>query len=55
MLWVGDDDPFINAALTANPGLQVERSTTYPTELDPSIDVVVAAGVPIPDDAAPIP
>ncbi len=55
VLWIGADDPFIGAALAANPGLSIERAATYPTSLDPAIDVVVVAGVSIPADAAPIP
>jgi Mg-chelatase subunit ChlD len=48
VLWVGPDDSFIAAALGASPGLNVTRAETVPAEIDPSIDVVVAAGVAVP-------
>ncbi|MCP4225399.1 MAG: VWA domain-containing protein, partial [Actinomycetia bacterium] len=48
VLWVGPDDPFIAAALGASQGLEVTRAEVVPAEIDPSIDVVVAAGVAVP-------
>ena len=50
VLWVGPDDAFISAALGASQGLEVTRAATMPAEIDPAIDLVIAAGVAVPDD-----
>ncbi len=49
VLWAGPDDSFIAAALAASPGVEVTRAATVPAEIEADIDVVVAAGVSVPD------
>lgn len=49
VLWVGPDDSFIAAALAASPAVEVTRAETVPAEIDADVDVVVAAGVAVPD------
>ena len=50
LLWVGPDNRFIAAALAAVDGVTISRAETFPAEIDPAIDAVVAAGVAVPDD-----
>lgn len=49
VLWVGPDDSFIAAALAASPAVEVTRAEVVPAEIDADVDVVVAAGVAVPD------
>ena len=50
VLWVGPDDAFIDAALSASPGVTFTRASAVPAEIDPSIDAVIASGVRVPDE-----
>lgn len=50
VLWVGQDNPFLAAALGASPGLVVERAEAVPAVIDPAIDLVIADRVSVPDD-----
>lgn len=48
VLWVGPENTFVAAALEASPGTTVTRLDTFPAEIDPAVDVVVADRVAIP-------
>ena len=52
VLWVGQDNPFIEAALAASNGVEVTRLDAFPASLDipPEIDLVVVDRVAVPDE-----
>jgi hypothetical protein len=50
VLWAGPDDLYMEAVLGATPGLVVTRAEEVPADIDPAIDLVVAAGVEVPPE-----